>query len=626
MRGWITVLVMLSVVFGTGGSVFAAFRDFKMDGPGTDDQWTTVANWEEGAVATVGDWARIEKDCVITNSAEAAKVSVAGFGADASLTVGGILTVGSSGIDVAYSRKTALLDVSGSLSSTGILRMGTDVTKTPTATVNFNSGSVVSLGALVMGLTPNGGTYAVNQSGGVVSLNGSLVIADEDDSLASGTYTISGGSLIATRLNMGGNGTSTCKFSVTGSDADISFSDVSFLAGQTELEFILGANGISTLDMTAGGYTAGGTATITVNAADFEGAAGTEVELIDINSGGSLSVFGNTNLIGGSLDYRADDGLYFITAALPTIPSTNLWDESFAGTTLDDSWLDRGALSTTTQSNGLFMTPDANGFARGFLATENYQDQSSGDPAATFNGKPAYNFFYHDLEITIDGLSMPTDVTDGNLLFISGVSGGPVDSNDGPRQKLPGAFLRVNSSSNKVDLGMLESTSVSRQLLNPKELNDFPDSIVLNLNANGWDVEITGTTFTDGSTSHSGVWNHITSTVFDTNAVLVVGTYNENTATTTSGSREISISGIQVNALETPPLVPNPAVLFIDAASDFVTVGASGLTAAATYSLDCSTGLILTNWTSVGLVSGVSETNWVFQATNPAAFYRMESQ
>jgi hypothetical protein len=90
----------------------------------------------------------------------------------------------------------------------------------------------------------------------------------------------------------------------------------------------------------------------------------------------------------------------------------------------------------------------------------------------------------------------------------------------------------------------------------------------------------------------------------------------------------MSISRIKVDALEyVPPVVPpDPAVLFIDAAGDSVTVSATGLTAAATYSLDSLMDLISTNWISVDLVTGVSETNWVFLATNPAAFYRMESQ
>jgi hypothetical protein len=49
MSNWIKYLVALSVVLGASSNVFANLRDFKMTGAGTDDQWSTLANWEEGA-------------------------------------------------------------------------------------------------------------------------------------------------------------------------------------------------------------------------------------------------------------------------------------------------------------------------------------------------------------------------------------------------------------------------------------------------------------------------------------------------------------------------------------------------------------------------------------------------
>jgi hypothetical protein len=198
------------------------------------------------------------------------------------------------------------------LSSTGQLKMGADVTKTPTATVNFNSGSMVSLGAINMGLTLNGGTYAVNQSGGVVSLNGSLVISDEDDSLASGTYAIRGGILSASRLNAGGNGASTAKFSVIGSGADISFSSISRLGGRAELEFVLDADGVSALMMMNGGYSAAGTVSLTVDGSAYNGSADDGILLIGVSSGDSISEFHNVTVSSGyELDYRPD-GLYLV--------------------------------------------------------------------------------------------------------------------------------------------------------------------------------------------------------------------------------------------------------------------------------------------------------------------------
>jgi sialate O-acetylesterase len=310
-------------MLGTSSNVFANYRDFKMTGAGTDDQWSTVANWEEGALPTSREIARIDKSGVIASgvSAEAAKLAVAGFVTDTPMTeltvnLGGRLSVGSSGIKLAYSRKNALLDVSGSLSSTGDLQMGgTSGKYTSTATVNFNSGSMVSLGGINVGLTPLGGTYAVTQSGGAVSLTGDLMIADGDDSLASGHYSISGGSLSAVGLNTGGNGTSTAKFSVSGSDANISFSSQSSLGGQTELEFILDATGGSALDMTAGGYTVASTASLTVDASAYLESTGDGILLIGTtNTPPAFNVANVSVPLGYDLDYRPD-GLYLIGAS-----------------------------------------------------------------------------------------------------------------------------------------------------------------------------------------------------------------------------------------------------------------------------------------------------------------------
>jgi hypothetical protein len=70
------------------------------------------------------------------------------------------------------------------------------------------------------------------------------------------------------------NGASTAKFSVVGSNADISFSGTSFLAGQTELEFILDASGVSALMMTNGGYNASSTVSLAVDADAYDGSNG----------------------------------------------------------------------------------------------------------------------------------------------------------------------------------------------------------------------------------------------------------------------------------------------------------------------------------------------------------------
>lgn len=316
MKTWMKWTVMAWIGFGAASAVFADFRDFILTGEGTDDQWSTLANWEEGAFPTLSDSARIQKDCHIANGVTglAGAVSIAGFGADAALYVdaGGTLEVSSGGINVAFSRKTALFDISGTLTSGSIIMMGTDATKTPIATVNFNPGASVSVGGIALGHnTPLGGTYTVNQTGGDVQLVGEVKIGDVNDALDSCEYIISGGSLNAVRINSGGNGTTAAKFSVHGSSADISFSAQSFLTGQTELEFVLDSAGASALMMTNGGYLKASTVSLTVDASAYIGSAGDGILLIGVSEGDGMDEFTNVSVTEGfALDYREGDGIY----------------------------------------------------------------------------------------------------------------------------------------------------------------------------------------------------------------------------------------------------------------------------------------------------------------------------
>jgi len=308
------------VCFGLAGGAFANFRDFKETGAGTDDQWSTLANWTQGFFPTSADTARIEKNGRIADgiTGTAGKVSIAGFGADASLYVdaGGTLQVGSAGIEVAFSRKAGLLDISGTLTSSGAILMGTAATHAPTATINFNPGSSSTFAGLTMGSTTNAGIYTVNQIGGNVQMSGEIIIGDVNDAKCSATYTISGGTLLAARLNIGGNGTSTAKFTVNGSSSDISFSSQSWLTGKTELEFIFDAAGVSALMMTNGGYTAASTVSLTVDTSAFTGSFGNGIKLIGVDDvTDSLAQFNTNNVSitsGYTLDYRAGDGLYLI--------------------------------------------------------------------------------------------------------------------------------------------------------------------------------------------------------------------------------------------------------------------------------------------------------------------------
>jgi hypothetical protein len=237
-------------------------------------------------------------------------------------------------------------------------------------------------------------------------------------------------------------------------------------------------------------------------------------------------------------------------SALPLSAATTLWDDSFAGTTLDDSWLvNVTGDSTITQNNGLEILPDGiGGFDRGFLATNNVQAGTTPGFKAQFNGNPAYNFFSHDLQLTYDNLSIPTDTTSGLLIFHSGVTGNEVTNAASVRQGSPGAYLRVRSD---FKLEVLDYIGGSRVASGSKTLNAMPASIVFDLNATGWSVDITGTTFTDTTTTTSGTWANISAATFATDATLVLGTYQEGGSVWTSGD-PITLGGFEVIAIPEP--------------------------------------------------------------------------
>jgi acetyl esterase/lipase len=312
---------MMKCIFLVGFAVvsmgFADFMDFKMTGAGTDDQWGTLANWEEGAFPTSSDSVRLDKDCHIANGITgfAARVYVGGFQQDTSLFVdaGGALNVGASGILVACSRKDAWLDVSGTMTTAGSVLLGTDANYAPSVTVDFRDGCRVDIGSLLVGATEGAGLFAVNQSGGAVSISADLCLGDIDGSACTATYTISGGALNATRLNTGSKAVcSAPRFEVIGSAADINFTSVSWLGGRTELEFVLDAYGISVLSMTNGGYVAAPDVQLTVDASAFAGDG--DILLIDVSEGDSMTEFREVSLsIGYELDYRRGDGVYLVS-------------------------------------------------------------------------------------------------------------------------------------------------------------------------------------------------------------------------------------------------------------------------------------------------------------------------
>lgn len=385
---------MAGLIVTMAFSASAAFYDFNVG----DGDWSNSSLWTAGGATPLpdsADTARIDAGytCTVTSgtTGTAARVAVGGFSYAGTLIVnpGGALSLGGGDNTVATSRKDGTLDVSGAFSGTGYLTLGG--TSVSTGAVQFKSGAEVSLGYIRIGNGTAAGSYSVTQSGGSVQLSGDLFIADVDNSASTGSYAISAGTLQAKRLNTGGNATSFPKFSVIGSDAEISFFNQSWLGGQTELEFILDAAGVSALMMTNGGYLAASTVSLTVDGSAYYGSTG--------------------------------DGILLI-----------------------------GTTNTPTEFNTNNVTLSAG----------------------------------YDLEYREDGLYL------------------------------------------------------------------------------------------------------------------------------TGGTNELTEI--------------NPAVLFIDSGSESVTVSVTGLTAAATYSLDSAATLDSTNWTSSALVTGVSETNWVFSATSPAAFYRMESR
>ncbi len=315
--------VLVAIGFSTASVSNADFRDFKMTGVGTDSQWSTLANWEESAFPTSADSARIEKDCYVANgvTGEALKLSVAGFSSDVSMFVeaGGILTAGTGGVEIAYSRKNGVLDVSGTLNSTGDIKMGLSTTYSANGTLIVRNGGVVTGANLIAGASTTGGSFIVDQLGGNITLTGAVTLADVEGSTASASYTISGGVLSATRLNMGGTGTTEATFTVSGSSAQVNFSSTSWISGDSTIAFILDAAGVSAVTMD-GGYTLASTATLIVDASLYEGNIGSGVLLIDVNEGDELATFENLNITAGySLDYRAGDGLYLVPEPAETV-------------------------------------------------------------------------------------------------------------------------------------------------------------------------------------------------------------------------------------------------------------------------------------------------------------------
>jgi hypothetical protein len=244
----------------------------------------------------------------------------------------------------------------------------------------------------------------------------------------------------------------------------------------------------------------------------------------------------------GASDTPMTLGRFEATAMIPT-----LWDDSFAGTTLDDSWqVHSTGDSSVTQDDALVILPDGSGgFDRAFLATNNLQTGTDATTKAQFKGNPAYNFFEHDLQLTYDDLAIPSDVTAGDLIFYSGVSGDPVTTGGSPRGGQPGAFLRVRQGVSVLKLEVLEGAipdGPGRAVYGTKSLTVLPDSIVFDLNATGWSVEITGTTFADGSTTTSGAWINVTAATFATDAALIVGTYQEGNVTWAGGASNTPVT------------------------------------------------------------------------------------
>jgi len=260
--------------------------------------------------------------------------------------------------------------------------------------------------------------------------------------------------------------------------------------------------------------------------------------------------------------------LIFVSAAstlMPLSAATILWDESFDDTTFDSGWAIRGAGGTTiSQNDGLIMLPGTStsspndNFARRFLATQVTQGQTAGGTPATFNGNPAYNFFNHDLVLSFSGISIPSDVTAGSLIFYSGITGNSQTSNEGPRGGQPGAFLRMQQTTSSLQLGLMEASGIplaASRTFNGKDLSGAPTGVTLSLSATGWTIDITGTTFTDTTTSHTGTWtDDFSSSIFDTHATLIVGSYNESVATWDSGNNNtpITLGGMTVTAIPEP--------------------------------------------------------------------------
>ncbi len=229
------------------------------------------------------------------------------------------------------------------------------------------------------------------------------------------------------------------------------------------------------------------------------------------------------------------------------VQSDQLWNDGFAGTVLNGNW--------SAQSNGgssvsypdgfvLFTQGTSTAFGRAFLTTDKTQDQITSEPAQ-FEGQPAFDFFAHDLQVMIRRLRMPGDVTEGTLNFVVAVTGQNADSDYGPRNGNSGAYLRVTKSPAGLQLGMMEVNN--NRSYSSKQLYTMPRLIELNMNATGWVISVSGTTFTDGTTTHTGEWSNLAQSDFDVEfPSFRVGVYNEDIQT--ASSNEVFLDGIEILA------------------------------------------------------------------------------
>ncbi|WP_372806511.1 hypothetical protein [Pontiella sp.] len=83
--------------------------------------------------------------------------------------------------------------------------------------------------------------------------------------------------------------------------------------------------------------------------------------------------------------------------------------------------------------------------------------------------------------------------------------------------------------------------------------------------------------------------------------------------------------GTSLSAVGVGGVTVDAAVLSIDYAAGFVTVGATNLTAGTINYLQSSTDLVAGSWSNLYSVSGVTETNWTISTEDTPVFFRVES-